>query len=406
MTKTILLPGAFDTKGREYDYLREMITSQGLQAFTMNWGVLEGTDLFPVQIGNREVARAGGVDIERLQQERDQKAAMEVMEKGVTLLTRKLYDEGKIQGVLGLGRVRSTKIITSAMRALPVGVPKVMISTVAAGDISAFVGVKDILMFPSVVDISGLNRVSRAIFRQAVGAVCGMMQMGGQEPQTQKPVITITLFGQTKPCVDRCREALEQRGYEVLVFHATGTGGRTMEAMVMDGYVQAVLDITPTEVADALYGGIFSAGAERLEAPGQAGIPHLIVPGCVDMVNFGPINTVPQKYKDRMLVESKAAVTLMRTNIEENAEMGEVFARKVNKTKGKAAFLLPLKGLSRYDRQGEIFWWPEADQAFFSALEKNVDKHIPIEKIDCHINDEPFARKAVEMLLAMIEKKE
>jgi uncharacterized protein (UPF0261 family) len=406
MTKTILLPGAFDTKGREYGYLRELITFQGLQVFTLNWGVLGGTDLFPVQIDNREVARAGGSDIERLRQENDQKSAMEIMEKGVTLLTRKLYEEGKIQGVLGLGRVRSTKVISSAMRALPIGVPKVMISTVAAGDISSFVGVKDILMFPSIVDISGLNRISKTIFREAVGAVCGMTQMEPEEPLAQKPVITITLFGQTKPCVDRCREALEKRGYEVLVFHATGTGGRTMEAMVEDGYVQAVLDITPTEVPDALYGGIFSAGAERLEAPGKAGIPHLIVPGCVDMVNFGPINTVPQKYRDRQLVESKASVTLMRTNIEENAEMGELFARKINKAKGKAGFLLPLKGLSRYDRQGEIFWWPEADQAFFTALEKSIEKHIPIEQIDCHINDEPFARRAVEMLLAMIEKKE
>jgi uncharacterized protein (UPF0261 family) len=406
MTKTILLPGAFDTKGPEYAYLKGLIESQGFKVFTMNWGALGGTTLFPVQMDNKIVALSGGAEIEKLQLERDQKAAMEVMEKGVTALARKLYEEGKIHGILGLGRVRSTKIITSAMRALPIGVPKVMISTVAAGNISAFVGVKDILMFPSIVDISGLNRVSKIIFRQAVGAICGMMRMESEEPRAQKPVIAITLFGQTKPCVDRCREALEKKDYEVLVFHATGTGGRTMEAMVEDGYVQAVLDITPTEVPDALYGGIFSAGAERLEAPGKAGIPHLIVPGCVDMVNFGPINTVPQKYRDRQLVESKASVTLMRTNIEENAEMGALFARKINKTKGKAGFLLPLKGLSRYDRQGEIFWWPEADQAFFAALEKNIDKHISIEKIDCHVNDEPFARKAVEMLLTMIEKKE
>ena len=405
MTKTILLPGAFDTKGPEYAYLKELIESQGFKVFTMNWGVLGGTTLFPVQVDSKAVALAGGRDIEKLQLEKDQKTAMETMEKGVTVLTRKLYAEGKIQGVLGLGRVRSTKIITSAMRALPIGVPKVMISTVAAGDISAFVGVKDILMFPSIVDISGLNRVSKAVFRQAVGAVCGMMQMESEEPRGQKPVITITLFGQTKPCVDRCREALERKGYEVLVFHATGTGGRTMEAMVEDGYVQAVLDITPTEVADALYGGIFSAGEERLEAPGKVGIPHLIVPGCVDMVNFGPVSTVPQKYKDRKLVESKAAVTLMRTDIEENIEMGEVFARKINKTTGRAAFLLPLKGFSRYDREGEIFWWPEADRAFVTALEKNLDDRISIEKVDCHINDELFAQKAVERLLSMMAQK-
>ena len=405
MTKTILLPGAFDTKGPEYAYLKELIESQGFKVFTMNWGVLGGTTLFPVQVDSKAVALAGGRDIEKLQLEKDQKTAMETMEKGVTVLTRKLYAEGKIQGVLGLGRVRSTKIITSAMRALPIGIPKVMISTVAAGDISALVGVKDILMFPSIVDISGLNRVSKAVFRQAVGAVCGMMQMESEEPRGQKPVITITLFGQTKPCVDRCREALERKGYEVLVFHATGTGGRTMEAMVEDGYVQAVLDITPTEVADALYGGIFSAGEERLEAPGKVGIPHLIVPGCVDMVNFGPVSTVPQKYKDRKLVESKAAVTLMRTDIEENIEMGEVFARKINKTTGRAAFLLPLKGFSRYDREGEIFWWPEADRAFVTALEKNLDDRIPIEKVDCHINDELFAQKAVERLLSMMAQK-
>lgn len=404
MTKTILLPGAFDTKGLEYCYLKELIESQGLRVFTMNWGVLGGTDLFPVQMENREVALAGGSDIEKLRMEKDQKAAMEIVEKGVTVLTRKLYDEGKIHGILGLGRVRSTKVITSAMRALPIGVPKVMISTVAVGNISAFVGVKDVLLFPSIVDILGLNRISKEIFRKAVGALVGMVRMESEPSGKQKPVITITLFGQTKPCVDRCREILVQKGYEVLVFHATGTGGRTMEAMVEDGYVQAVLDVTPTEVPDALYGGIFSAGPERLEAPGKVGIPHLIVPGCVDMVNFGPINTVPVQYRDRKLFESKATVTLMRTNIEENAEMGKIFAEKVNKAKGKVAFLLPLKGLSRFDQEGGIFWWPKADQAFFTALEKNLKNHIPVKKIDCHINDESFAQKAVEMLLTMMEK--
>jgi uncharacterized protein (UPF0261 family) len=402
LSKTILLSGAFDTKGVEYNFVKEQIEAQGLAVMTMNWGVFGGTDLFPVHIQNDEVARAGGGALQDLQQEKDQKKAMEVMEKGVAVLTRKLYGEGKIQGVLGLGRVRGTRIITSSMRTLPLGVPKVMVSTVAAGDISSFVGFKDVLMFPSIVDISGLNRISREIFRRAAGAVCGMAKMKEERVQNT-PVVSITLFGQTKPCVDRCRQALEKAGYEVLVFHATGTGGKTMEAMVDEGYIQAVLDITPTEIADALYGGIFSAGMGRLEAPGRAEIPHLIAPGCVDMVNYGPRDTVPERYRNRQLFESKADVTLMRTNVEENLEMGKLFAEKANKARGRVAFLLPLKGFSRFDQEGGVFWSPEADQAFGTALKSNLHRGIPVYEMDCHINDERFAGKATELLLKMME---
>ena len=402
MSRTILLPGAFDTKGLEYNFIREQIEARGFSVLTMNWGVLGGTDLFPVHIQNEEVARAGGGVLQDMQKEKAPKKAMEVMERGVLALTRRLFEEGKIHGVLGLGRVRGTRIITAAMRALPLGVPKVMISTVAAGDTSGFVGFKDVLMFPSIVDISGLNRISREVFRRAAGAVCGM---AGMEAETNlgKPVVSVTLFGQTKPCVDRCRQALGKAGYEVLVFHATGTGGKTMEAMVDEGYIQAVLDITPTEIADALYGGIFSAGMERLEAPGRAGIPHLIVPGCVDMVNYGPRPTVPERYRNRQLFESKAEVTLMRTNVEENREMGELFAEKANRARGRVAFLLPLKGFSRFDREGGVFWSPEADQAFVAALKSHLRKNIPVYEMDCHINDERLAAKATELLLKMME---
>ena len=405
MQKRILLTGAFDTKGEEYDFVIKLIEAQGCKPLTMNWGVLGGTDLFPIDIDNAEVARAGGGDINKLQKDRDRRVAMNVMSKGVGVLAERLYKEGKFDGVFGMGRARGTGVVTSAMRALPIGVPKVVVSTVAAGDTSDYAGVKDVNLFPSIVDVAGINLISEKIFREAAGAICGMVKMDYESGDKERPVIAATMFGQTKPCVDRCRETLTAKGYEFLVFHATGIGGKTMEAMVDDGYVNAVMDITTTEWADELYGGIFSAGGNRLEAPGKAGIPHLIVPGCMDMVNFGPRNSVPEKYQDRLLYESKPTVTLMRTNIEENDQIGKVLAEKANASIGKVVFVLPLKGLSRFDSEGGRFWWPEADQAVFDAIKKNVRPDIEVSELDHHINDEAFSQKAVEILLTMMDQK-
>jgi len=210
------------------------------------------------------------------------------------------------------------------------------------------------------------------------------------------------MFGNTTECVDMCRANLVDKGYEVLVFHCTGTGGKTMEGLVDEGFVYAVLDITTTEWADEICDGVYNAGPDRLSAPGRVGIPHLIVPGCVDMANYGPISTVPERYKGRNLYEWNPNVTLMRTNMEENIRMGEVFAEKANASKGRVAFLFPMKGVSILDSEGERFWWPEADQAMFDAIRKNLKPGIEVVEIDANINDRIFADKAVEMLMSLM----
>lgn len=402
MSKTILLIGAFDVKGEEYAFVRKLVEAQGCKILTMNFGSLGSTDLFPVDIDNAEVAKAGGEDINQLQKDRDRGKAMAVMGKGAAELTRKLYKESRFDGVLGMGGSGGSSVISNAMRALPIGVPKVLISTVAAGDTTILAGVKDVTMIPSVVDVAGLNPISEKVFTEGVGAICGMVKMDYTPATEQKPVIAASMFGNTTECVDMCRSALVDKGYEVLVFHSTGTGGKTMEGLVDEGFVYAVLDITTTEWADEICDGSYSAGPDRLSAPGRVGIPHLIVPGCVDMANYGPVSTVPERYKDRNLYEWNPNVTLMRTNIEENIKMGEIFAEKANASKGRVAFLFPLKGVSILDSEGERFWWPEADRAMFDAIRKNLNPDIVVEEIDANINDRKFADKAVEMLMSLM----
>jgi len=406
MAKTIAVIGAFDTKGREYAFLREQIVARGHDVVAINTGVLGTTDLFQVDVEAAEVAAAGGGDLQALRDKKDRGEAMKVMCAGAPVIVKSLHDQGKIDGIIGMGGTGGTTVVTAGMRALPVGVPKVCVSTAASGDTSAYVGTKDITMIPSIVDVAGLNRLSRIIFTRAAAAICGMVE-ADVAAGDDKPVITASMFGNTTECVDACREALSRKGYEVLVFHATGTGGKTMESLVREGLVDAVLDITTTEWADTVCGGVFDAGPERLSAPGEMGIPHLIVPGCVDMANFGGPHTVPQRYKDagRTLYEWNPSVTLMRTNVQENRRMGETFAEKANAAKGPVAFLIPLRGVSILDGDGERFCDRKADQAMFDAIKAGLREGIEVVEMDCNINDPPFATKAVEMMLALIERK-
>lgn len=405
MAGPILMIGAFDIKGEEYAFVRKLIEAQGCKTLTMNFGVLGSTDLFPVDIDNAEVAKAGGGNINQLQTEKDRGHAMQIMANGAASLAKRLYEEGKFTGVFGMGGTGGTSVIAKAMRALPIGVPKVLVSTAAAGDTTIIAGVKDVTMIPSIVDIAGLNLISEKIFKEAAGAICGMVKMDYTPSIESKPIICASMFGNTTPCVNLCREALVAKGYEVLVFHATGIGGKIMEGLVDDGYVYAVLDITTTEWADEICGGVFSAGPDRLSAPGRAGIPHLIVPGCVDMVNFGPLETVPEKYKGRNLYQWNPNVTLMRTNIEENIKMGQIFAQKANQARGRVAFLLPLKGVSMLDSEGGQFWWPEADRALFEAIKANLKPGIEVVELEANINDQAFADKAVSMLMSLMSQR-
>lgn len=404
-SKTVLLLGAFDTKGEDYAFVEQLIRSRGHGVLKINFGTFSAPGSAGEDFGPEEVAAAAGTTLAELHAKNDRGHAMTVMSRGAAALVRQLHEEGKFQAVLGMGGTGGSSVISAAMRELPLKVPKVLVSTAASGDTSAMVGTRNIVLVPSVVDIAGINRISREVYRQAAGAVCGMIE-SSDDAETDgplKPVIAVTMFGNTTKCVERCKERLTALGYEVLVFHCTGTGGRTMESLVEDGLVAAVLDITTTELADELCGGVFTAGPARLEAPGKTGVPHLIVPGCLDMVNFGPVETVPERYRDGKLVVWNPTVTLLRTNPEQNARLGRMFAEKANRAKGPVRFLIPRRGWSILDSPGNEFWWPEADEAFVKALEENLRPDIPVTEMDVNINDEVFADQAVDQLLDMIK---
>ena len=407
MGKTILIVGAFDTKGAEFAFLRTRVLGRGFPVLMMNVGTLGSTTEFKVDIEASEIAQAAGSDIETLRKHHDRGEAMRIMAEGAPIVARRLFESRKFDGVIGMGGTGGTSVITAAMRALPLGVPKVCVSTAAGGEVSQYVGTSDIVMYPSVVDVAGLNRVSRVIISRAAGAICGMTEVWPPPAKEDKPIIAATMFGNTTDCVNTCSAALSDKGYEVLVFHAVGTGGRTMEMLVRDGLVEAVLDITTTEWADELCGGIFSAGEDRLSAPGQKAVPHLIVPGCVDMVNFGPRHTVPERYVNakRLFHQWNPSVTLMRTNAEENAAIGRIFAEKANAAAGPVAFLFPLRGLSILDGDGQPFCDRAANTALFDAIRSNLRDGIPVVEVDANINDPVFAEKAVEMLFGLMAEK-
>ena len=403
---TILMIGAFDTKGLEYAFLREELLTRGHQVIAVDTGVVGEGAVFPIDVRAEEVAQMGESSLEALRAAGDRGLAMKVMSAGAALCAKTLYTEGRFAGIIGMGGSGGSSVVTAAMRALPVGVPKVCISTVASGDTSAYVGAKDVVLIPSIVDVAGMNRISRVIFSRAAGAISGMVEREPTPVVGEAPVVVASMFGNTTECVNACAAQLGYQGYEVLVFHATGMGGRTMESLVSEGLVDGVLDITTTEWADEICGGVFSAGSTRLEAASAHGVPQLVVPGCIDMANFGGMDTVPRRYKDaeRLFYEWNPAVTLMRTNADENAQMGRIFAEKANASIGPVAFLLPLEGVSILDGDGELFCDREADRAFFNALKNHLRSDIPVYEAELNINAPAFSARAVELLLGLMSE--
>jgi len=403
MPKTIAVIGALDTKGKEFAFVKEQIKQRGHAALVIDSSVV-GEPGFKADIPSKKVAEAGGVSLKELQEKADRGLAMDVMTKGIAKVVKELYDQGKIDGVIAMGGSAGTAVGTSAMRALPLGVPKVMVSTLASGDTKAYVGTKDVVMFPSVVDVAGVNRISARIYANAVGAVVGMVETPAPKIE-EKPLLAASMFGNTTAVVNRCRETMERHGYEVLIFHAVGTGGQTMESLIEEGYVNGVLDITTTEWADELVGGVLSAGPTRLDAAAKKGVPQVIVPGCLDMANFWAPETVPEKYKGRRFYHWNPNVTLMRTTPEENAELGRILAEKANKSTAPVAFFLPLQGVSMLDAEGKEFWWPEADKALYDAIKKHVRPDIPVYEMDNNINDDEFADAVANKLLEFLSGK-
>jgi uncharacterized protein (UPF0261 family) len=403
MAKTVVIVGALDTKGAEFAYVKTLIRKKRLGTLVIDFGVLS-EPAFKPDITRDAVAAAGGGELAHLRSGEHKDEAMRVMASGLAVIVRQLYDTGQLDGIISLGGSGGTSIATTAMRALPVGVPKLMVSTVGGGDVSAYAGTKDITFMPSIVDVAGFNRISRAIYANAAGAIAGMISMTAPAAAEDKHLIVASMFGNTTKAVDHARGIMEQNGYEVLVFHATGTGGKTMESLIGDGLITASMDITTTELADEVCGGVFSAGPDRCMAASKAGIPAVLVPGCVDMANFWGIDTVPEKYKGRNLYQWNPNVTLLRTNVEENIKMGELIAAAANAATAPVAIILPLQGVSMLDSEGGAFWDPAADRACYAAIKQNVKPDIPVIEMDNNINDPEFSGKVAETLLGMLKK--
>jgi uncharacterized protein (UPF0261 family) len=395
---TVVLAGTLDTKGHEYAFLRDRVREQGVDVLLVDVGIYPPR--VEPDISRADVAGAAGEDVDALAEAGDRGAATTAMGRGAAALLLQLHEEGRLDGVLGIGGSGGSSVVTTGMRALPVGVPKLMVSTLASGDTRPYVGAVDVTMMYSVVDIAGVNSISARILTNAAGAIAGMVQ-ATVPAMEHRPLIGASMFGVTTPGVTRARERLEELGYEVLVFHATGTGGQSMENLVAGGFLAGVLDLTTTELADDLVGGVLSAGPDRLEAAGAAGLPQVVSLGALDMVNFGPRATVPAQFEQRTLYVHNPTVTLMRTSPEECRELGRQVGRKLSAATGPTALFVPLKGVSMIAVEGQPFHDPAADDALLSGLAETIGD-VEVHRLDLDINDERFAVAMADRLAEMI----
>jgi uncharacterized protein (UPF0261 family) len=400
--KTIAVLGTLDSKGREHAFVADCIRRAGCNTLLIDVGTADAPQVTP-DISRNEVARVGGAQLQELMQRADRGECVTAMSQSAPKLLEQLYRDGKIDGVISLGGGGGTAIATAAMRALPIGFPKLMVSTLASGNTAHYVGTKDITMMPSIVDVAGLNRISRTIFSRAAGAICGMVNVKVESDEA-RPIIAASMFGNTTDCINAAVPILEAAGFEVLVFHATGSGGRSMESLIESGMVAGVLDVTTTEWADELVGGTLTAGPERLDGARKANVPAIVAPGCLDMVNFGERDSVPERFADRQFYIHNPQVTLMRTSAEECRELGHILARKVNAYTAPVTVLIPRKTVSVIGAEGQPFHDAEADAALFNSLVDNLDGHIEVRSLDCEINDAEFAQACAEALLKNMQK--
>jgi len=399
----VLLIGSLDTKGEEYAHARELFKNRGVTTHIMDFGIMDEPKFKP-DISAAEVAEAGGGSLDALRARRDRGAAMEVMTAGACALTRDMHVKGHFHAVMGMGGGGGTSLVTAAMRTLPVGVPKVMLSTMASGDVRPYVDVKDITMMHSVVDVAGLNPITRSLIGNCVGAVCGMLEGARvSEAIRRRPLIAASMFGVTTPCVAEARNRLESAGFEVVTFHATGAGGRAMEALIEDGYFDGVLDVTTTEWCDEVVGGVLSAGPDRLGAAARKGVPQVVSVGALDMVNFGPMDSLPERFRGRRLYKHTPAVTLVRTTADECREIGRRIALQLNKSRAPVVLMLPLKGVSMLDDEGGPFRDADADRALFESLHEHCGENVRIREVDANVNDTEFAHALADEMLALLQ---
>jgi len=398
---SVYLLVTLDTKGDEAAFVRDRLRAMDVDVTVVDGGCL-GQPAFVGDVTREQVFQAAGTTLEAMIAKNDRGEAVTKAAAGAAKLVTEAYASGQVDGVMALGGSAGTTIGTAAMRALPIGVPKLMVSTLGSGQVRQYVGSKDIMMLNSVVDIAGINRISRRILATGAAAMGGMVQNPSADSAEDRPLVAATMFGVTTPCVQHARDLLEKAGYEVLVFHATGNGGEAMESLIAEGMIAGVLDITTTELADELVGGILTAGPDRLTAPARAGVPHVVSVGATDMVNFGPKDTVPGKFKDRLFYIHNPTVTLMRTTPEECAAIGREIVEKVSASTGPAAIYLPLKGVSAIDAESQPFDAPEAREALFEAIRQN-EGGVELVEMPWHINAPEFAEATVRRLIEMME---
>jgi uncharacterized protein (UPF0261 family) len=406
--KTIAIAGTFDTKGDEFLYAKHLVEKLGFHPLMIHTGAFEPK--FVPDISNSQVAAAIGENMEEIAAQKDRARATAVLSKGMEALIPQLYQEGKLDAILSFGGSGGTALVTPAMRALPIGVPKLMVSTMASGNVAQYVGTSDIVMMPSIVDVAGLNKISKTIFNNAVYAIAGMVK--GQaimkdEKEEHRPLIAASMFGVTTPCVMKAKEYLEKQGFEVVVFHMTGTGGKTMESLIKQGFFAGVLDLTTTEWCDEVAGGVLSAGTHRCEAAATCGVPQVVSVGACDMVNFGPPDTVPKEYASRKFYQHNPMVTLMRTSEMECREVARNLAKRWNQATSDMTVLLPEKGVSMIDADGKPFDGPVERKVLFDTIKSGIDNpHVKIHEVNLHINDPEFAQMAAKELVTLIQEKE
>jgi uncharacterized protein (UPF0261 family) len=401
--RTVVLVGTLDTKGREYAFLADRVREHGVDVVLVDAGIL-GEPLAAPDVTREEVAEAAGADVSALARAGDRGAAVETMARGAAEVVKRLHAEGRLDAIGGLGGSGGSALVTHAMRELPIGVPKLMVSTVASGDTSPYVGSVDVTMMYSVVDIAGVNQISARIIANAAGALAGMARATVPPLGDENPIVVASMFGVTTPAVTTARERLEGLGFEVLVFHQTGAGGGSMEKLLQAGYAVGSLDVTTTEFCDQVAGGVLAAVPERLESAGAAGIPQVVSLGALDMVNFGPMESVPERYRGRNLYVHNPTITLMRTTPDECREIARIVARKLNAATGPTVLFVPLRGVSMIATEGQPFHDPVADEALFSTLREELDPtRVEVHELDTHVNDPVFALAMANRLHELIE---
>jgi uncharacterized protein (UPF0261 family) len=400
---TVVLIGTLDTKGLEYAYLRDRIREHGVDVILVDAGIV-GEPLAEPDVAREEVASAAGADVAALAAAGDRGVAVETMARGAAEVAKRLHAEGRLDAIGALGGSGGSALATHAMRQLPIGVPKLMVSTVASGDTSPYVGSVDVTMMYSVVDIAGVNQISARIMSNAAGALAGMAKATVPPLGDERPLVVASMFGVTTPCVTTARERLEELGYEVLVFHQTGAGGGSMEELIKAGFAAGSLDVTTTEFCDSVAGGVLAAVPDRLESAGARGVPQVVSLGALDMVNFGPMDSVPARYRDRNLYVHNPTITLMRTTPDECREIAAIIARKLNAATGPTVLFVPLRGVSMIATEGQPFHDPEADEALFGTLRELVDTTtVEVHELDADVNDPAFALAMADRLHELIE---